>query len=100
MDLPSGLAEQELARRALHDDLTGLPNRALLVDRLQNALGRAARDHEMVAVFYCDMDHFKHVNDSIGHRSGVQPSSLRLSNRGYTTERALTACGAAEVLAR
>lgn len=63
------LAEQELARRALHDDLTGLPNRALLVDRLQNALGRAARAGEMVAVFYCDMDHFKHVNDSIGHRA-------------------------------
>jgi diguanylate cyclase (GGDEF)-like protein/PAS domain S-box-containing protein len=63
------LAEQELARRALHDDLTGLPNRALLVDRLQNALGRAARDATMVAVFYCDMDHFKHVNDSIGHRA-------------------------------
>lgn len=63
------LAEQELARRALHDDLTGLPNRALLVDRLQNALGRAARDREMVAVFYCDMDHFKHVNDSVGHRA-------------------------------
>ncbi|MFM7616447.1 MAG: putative bifunctional diguanylate cyclase/phosphodiesterase [Actinomycetes bacterium] len=63
------IAEQELARRALHDDLTGLPNRALLVDRLQNALGRAARDREMVAVFYCDMDHFKNVNDSIGHRA-------------------------------
>lgn len=63
------LAEQELARRALHDDLTGLPNRALLVDRLRNALGRAARDQEMVAVFYCDMDHFKHVNDSVGHRA-------------------------------
>jgi len=63
------LAEQELARRTLHDDLTGLPNRALLVDRLQNALGRAARDRLMVAVFYCDMDHFKHVNDSVGHRA-------------------------------
>jgi diguanylate cyclase (GGDEF)-like protein/PAS domain S-box-containing protein len=63
------LAEQELARRALHDDLTGLPNRALLVDRLLNALQRAARDQQMVAAFYCDMDHFKHVNDSIGHRA-------------------------------
>ena len=63
------LAEQELARRALHDDLTGLPNRALLVDRLQNALSRASRAGELVAVFYCDMDHFKHVNDSVGHRA-------------------------------
>lgn len=63
------LAEQELARRALHDDLTGLPNRTLLVDRLTTALGRAARGDGVVAVMYCDLDHFKAVNDSIGHRA-------------------------------
>ena len=63
------LAEQELARRALHDDLTGLPNRTLLVDRLSTALGRAARGDGVVAVMYCDLDRFKTVNDSIGHRA-------------------------------
>lgn len=63
------LAEQELARRALHDDLTGLPNRTLLVDRLTTALGRARRGAGIVAAMYCDLDHFKTVNDTIGHRA-------------------------------
>lgn len=63
-------AEQELARRALHDDLTGLPNRTLLLDRLSTALGRAQRTGRKVALIYCDVDNFKHVNDTIGHRAG------------------------------
>ena len=63
-------AELELARRALHDDLTGLPNRTLLIDRLTTALGRAQRTGRPVAVIYCDVDNFKHINDSVGHRAG------------------------------
>ena len=63
-------AELELARRALHDDLTGLPNRTLLLDRLTTALGRAQRTGRPVALIYCDVDNFKHVNDTIGHRAG------------------------------
>ena len=63
-------AELELARRALHDDLTGLPNRTLLIDRLTTALGRAQRTGRPVAVIYCDVDNFKHVNDTVGHRAG------------------------------
>jgi len=63
-------AELELTRRALHDDLTGLPNRTLLLDRLATALGRAQRTGQSIAVIYCDVDNFKHVNDAIGHRAG------------------------------
>jgi diguanylate cyclase (GGDEF)-like protein/PAS domain S-box-containing protein len=61
-----------MERLASHDPLTGLPNRALLHDRLQQALTRANRKNCMVAVIYLDVDHFKHINDSLGHRVGDQ----------------------------
>jgi diguanylate cyclase (GGDEF)-like protein/PAS domain S-box-containing protein len=64
--------EQELVRLAFHDTLTGLPNRALFTDRLQQAVARAERLHEPLAVMFLDLDNFKVVNDSIGHEAGDQ----------------------------
>ncbi len=60
----------ELQRRALHDELTALPNRALLDDRLDHALARAARTGLHTAALFIDLDRFKQVNDSLGHRLG------------------------------
>lgn len=70
----SGLrrAEEELAHQALHDPLTGLPNRALLYDRIERALTRSAIDTHAVALLSCGLDGFKEVNDSFGHHVGDQ----------------------------
>jgi diguanylate cyclase (GGDEF)-like protein/PAS domain S-box-containing protein len=62
--------EAALAHRASHDDLTGLPNRSLLEDRLVLALNRQRRERKPVAVFYLDLDGFKDVNDTHGHDAG------------------------------
>jgi len=62
--------ELELVHLATHDTLTTLPNRGLLLDRLQEALMRAHRQRDHVAVLYLDLDDFKTVNDSLGHHAG------------------------------
>ncbi len=62
--------QQNLERMAYHDPLTQLPNRALLSDRLQQALSRAERTGEFVAICLLDLDGFKPVNDTLGHEAG------------------------------
>ena len=62
--------QEQLRHRALHDPLTGLANRELLLDRLDQALARHRRDHQALAVLFLDVDHFKLVNDSLGHGVG------------------------------
>jgi len=62
--------ELRLQHEASHDPLTGLPNRTLLLDRLTVALARGQRHGGSVAVLFCDLDHFKVVNDSLGHGQG------------------------------
>jgi diguanylate cyclase (GGDEF)-like protein len=71
----------QITHTAEHDSLTGLPNRALLSDRLGQAMGFARRHHKQVAVLFLDLDGFKHINDSLGHPIGdrlLQSVSQRL----------------------
>jgi diguanylate cyclase (GGDEF)-like protein len=75
-------ANRQLRHMATHDSLTGLPNRALLEDRLRQAISHAQRSGECFSVLVCDLDRFKLVNDSMGHHAGdmfLQEVSRRLT---------------------
>jgi diguanylate cyclase (GGDEF)-like protein len=76
-------AEAALAYQALHDSLTGLPNRVLLMERLQQAIASAHREAKPVSLLLMDLDRFKEVNDSLGHHAGdhlLQELGARLVN--------------------
>jgi len=75
-------AEQTIRKMAFYDQLTGLANRALFHDRLRIALAHSTRTNRLLAVMFLDIDHFKHVNDSLGHGVGdllLQSIAARLS---------------------
>jgi diguanylate cyclase (GGDEF)-like protein/PAS domain S-box-containing protein len=75
-------AAEEIRRLAFHDSLTGLPNRRLLTDRLQQALAASARSGRQGALLFLDLDHFKRLNDTLGHDLGdalLREVGLRLS---------------------
>jgi len=63
-------AQETIQQLAFYDPLTKLANRRLLMDRLTHAVTSSERHHENVAVFLCDLDNFKHINDSLGHDYG------------------------------
>jgi diguanylate cyclase (GGDEF)-like protein/PAS domain S-box-containing protein len=63
-------AESRVRHQALHDPLTGLPNRSLLLDRLNHWAARAERDRSSAAVLFVDLDNFKVINDALGHDQG------------------------------
>jgi len=63
-------AEDQIRRLAFYDALTGLPNRRLLMDRLQHAMSSGARNGQCGAILFIDLDHFKTLNDTMGHDKG------------------------------
>lgn len=74
--------EKRLAQLAYYDSLTGLPNRRMFYDRLGHALERARRNKKLVGILFLDLDHFKNVNDTLGHLFGdrlLQEIAKRLS---------------------
>ncbi len=74
-------AEDQILHQAFHDILTDLPNRALLINRLEQALARSARTGDAIGLLFIDLDNFKVINDSLGHEAGdslLQTISQRL----------------------
>jgi len=78
------LIEQKnlLDYQAHHDSLTGLPNRTLFIDRMHQGIEKAKRNHKELALFFIDLDHFKQINDSLGHDVGDEV--LRIATRRIT----------------
>jgi diguanylate cyclase (GGDEF)-like protein/PAS domain S-box-containing protein len=75
--------EEQLAHQAFHDPVTNLPNRALFVERVRHAIGRARREEAKLGVIFLDIDDFKTINDSLGHAAGdvvLIDVAQRLSN--------------------
>jgi diguanylate cyclase (GGDEF)-like protein len=66
------ISENTLQHLAHHDTLTGLPNRTLFFDRLNQAIAQADRTKDIIAVLFVDLDHFKPINDTFGHATGDQ----------------------------
>ena len=79
--------QQDLERMAYHDPLTGLPNRTLFFDSVNQALARTRRKNELLAICYLDLDDFTPVNDSMGHKAGDQ-LLIQMSERIRNTLRA------------
>jgi len=78
--------QEKLEYLAYYDALTELPNRALFIEQTKSALARSRRDNHFLAVLYVDLDHFKHINESLGHPSGdelLQTIAFRLLNALY-----------------
>jgi two-component system, chemotaxis family, CheB/CheR fusion protein len=74
-------SQRRIEYMATHDELTGLPNRSLLMDRLKHGLAQARRQNQRLCVFFIDLDNFKHINDSLGHDVGdllLKEAALRL----------------------
>jgi diguanylate cyclase (GGDEF)-like protein len=84
---------RKLDYAATHDDLTGLPNRSLLHERLAQALSRAQRRNACTAILFLDLDRFKHINDSLGHRTGDQVLKI-------LAQRLLALCRETDTVAR
>jgi diguanylate cyclase (GGDEF)-like protein len=88
--LSSVARDEQLIYQARHDPLTSLPNRLLFKERLSGELSLAHREHESLALLFIDLDHFKNVNDTLGHSVGDElllqvGKRLRLSNRESDT---------------
>jgi diguanylate cyclase (GGDEF)-like protein/PAS domain S-box-containing protein len=90
--------QREIERLAFSDELTGLPNRRLLLDRLQHAMDRELRENTLGALLFIDLDHFKTVNDSLGHQVGdglLREVTVRLAG-GLRAEDTLARMGGDE----
>ncbi len=85
-------AEALLAHRALHDPLTGLANRTLILDRAEQMLARCARSHEPAAALFVDLDNFKDINDTLGHEAGDK-LLLAIADRFLATVRSSDTVG-------
>ena len=85
-------AELQLEHEVLHDPLTGLPNRVLLMDRIEHGLSRAAREHGLVTVLFVDLDRFKVFNDTRGHGWG-DAVLIAVANRLVECSRAADTVG-------